>query len=464
MGRVGSYRPGMDSTMTPDLTTPEANRQAAGSRHARWRAPVLAVAAVAAVTGITLGVTAITTSSKGSATKPNSPVGRVNTSPSTSAPSTPAPSTPAPSTSAAGATAPAPRPSAAASPSGASHAVPALLRNDAQQSREQIPWSQVGPGWFLAAPYNATSGTGKGLYLINPIGGRYLITDHLPHARDGAVAWSPDGTRAMLTRRQNNENAVFTEVELATGRVLHTFNASDTSFIGYTRPQGHAILVIRDAGTSPSLERLSTDGSHQLTYPRTLPGFGEIGFPVLYNATGTELLVGGQHGMALLGNDGRLIRILRAPAGAHGCWPTKWWNSSTVLETCNFDVSPRYSVLLQPVAGGQSEKLAGAGKTYPLGFADAWRYSEGTLLSEGTGCGPGRLDVLRDGVIRTLKLPAGVEKYPPVIGVNGDLVTLRRLGGCPIRNEESVISLNLVTGATTTLFRGTAQLIPYPWQ
>ncbi|HEX8766945.1 MAG TPA: hypothetical protein VF714_01170, partial [Jatrophihabitans sp.] len=318
-------------------------------------------------------------------------------------------------------------------------------------------WDQVGHGWFLAV----TDSAAPALYLVNPIGGRYLITDQLPNAKDRIAQWSPDGKRVMLIRMKGTAR-ILTELELATGRMLHTVNIGERGFFGYTRPEGHAILVIRFRGTSPSLERLATNGSHQLTYPRTLPGFGQIGFPVLYNAEGTELLVGGEHGMALLGNDGHLIRILPAPAGAQGCWPSKWWNSSTVLEACNFDVSPRYALLLQPVAGGQPEKLAGASKTYPLGFADAWRYSAGTLLSEGSGCGPGRLDILRDGVIRTLPLPAGVEGYPPVIGVDGDVLTLRRLGGCPIREKESVISVNLVTGATITLFKGNAGMIPYP--
>jgi hypothetical protein len=340
--------------------------------------------------------------------------------------------------------------------------VPVLLPNGVQQGRAQVPWGQVGHGWFLALADSAPGAT-KALYLINPIGGRYLITGHLPDAEDRIAQWSPDGKRVMLIRDKGTAH-IITELELATGRTLHTVNIGERGFFGYTRPQGRAILVIRFAGTSPSLERLATDGRHQLTYPQTLTGFGQIGFPVLYTADGTELLVGGQHGIALVSNDGHLIRVLPAPAGAQGCWPAHWWNTSTVLETCNFDASPRYAVLLQPVAGGQPEKLAGASTTYPLGFAGAWRYSEGTLLSEGTGCGPGRLDIMRNGVIRILKLPAGVEKSPPVIGVAGDLVTLRRLGGCPIRNEESVISLNLVTGSTITLFTGTAWLTPYPWQ
>lgn len=453
MGVAGSYRPGMDNIMTADLelTPPDVEHQTRGTRHVRWFIPAAAVAVVAAAA---LVGAAITASGNGSAQQPNLPASQVSTAmPSTATSNTPAPST----------TAPAPRPSAATPTTRPSQPAPVLLRSGAQQGRAQIPWSQVGPGWYLAAPHSATLSAGNALYLVNPIGGRYLITDHLPHATDDVAGWSPDGTRAMLARQENNHR-ILSELELATGRVLHTFDIGDTAFVSYTRPQGRAILVTRFDGKNELLQRLGTDGRHQLTYPTTLPGFGKVGFPLLYNADGTELLVGGDHGIALLGNDGRLIRELPAPAGAWHCWPAKWWNSSTVQETCDSQESTRYSVLLQPVAGGQPEELAGASETYPLGFADAWRYSEGTLLSEGTGCGPGRLDLMHDGIIRRLRLPAGVQDSPPVIGMAGDVVALRQLGGCPSRHEESVISFNLVTGATSTLFHGNAWLIPYPWR
>ncbi|HEX8306086.1 MAG TPA: hypothetical protein VF612_14515 [Jatrophihabitans sp.] len=426
-----------------ELTPLKFSHRTAGTRHARWLAPALAAAAVAA---ITVAVTAITMSDNGSAPTPNPPASQI---------STPAPSlTPTPSN-----TPPQPQPSSASPVTATPPAQAPLLGNGKQAGRSEVPWNQVGHGWFLAL----TNGAAPALYLINPIGGRYLITDHLPDAENRIAQWSPDGKRVMLSREQGTAH-IITELELATGRILHTVNLGERGFLDYTRPQGRAILVTRLAGTSPSLERLATDGSHQLAYPRTLPGSGQIGFPVLYNADGTGLLVGGSQGMTLLGNDGHLIRTLPATADVRGCWPVKWWSSSTVLETCVSKTGSSYALFLQPVAGGQPEKLAAASKTHPGGFSNAWRYSEGTLLSEGGGCGPGRLNVLRNGAIRILKLPAGVAEDPPVIGVDGDLLTLRRLGGCPVRDEESVISFNLVTGATTTLFTGDAQLIPYPWQ
>ncbi|HEX8092494.1 hypothetical protein [Jatrophihabitans sp.] len=443
--------------MTPELHTLEADRQAAGTRHARRLAPVLTVAVIAAGAAVAVGVTAITTSSNGSAPKPNLPGGQVSTSvPSTSAPSTSTPS----------ATAPARRPSAVVP-------VPVLLKNGAQQGRAQVPWSQVGHGWYLARAYGANPAAASALYLVNPIGGRYLITDHLPDAEDGIAAWSPDGKRAMLVRWENNADAVYTELELATARVLHTFHAGRTSFISYTRPQGRAILVSRFDGRTSSLQRLGTDGSHQLTYPGTLPGLGQVATNrrSVYSADGAELLVGGANGIALLGNDGHLIRSLPALPAQKSCMPLTWWDSATALVSCTNDAvrGQRYSypteLFLQPVAGGRPSKLAGgSAEAHPFGFVYAWKYSRGVVLREGSGCGPGELDVVRNGVISRLRLPAGVVTPAPVFGLDNDAITVRQRSVCGAPDSGTVISFNLVTGATTTLFKGSARLIPYPGQ
>jgi hypothetical protein len=345
--------------------------------------------------------------------------------------------------------------------------VPVLLRNGAQQGRAQVPWDQVGHGWFLALADRAPGAT-KALYLLNPIGGRYLIADHLPNAGDHVAEWSPDGTRAMLDRLEPNGHEVLTELELATGRVLHTFDAGQfASFVSYSRPQGHAILVLHANGKTSSFHRLGTDGSHQLTYPKTLPGFGNVfGSDSLYTADGAELLIGGKHGLALLGNDGHLIRVLPAPPGAQDCHPAKWWNSSTVLESCRVDLNPRFALFFQQVAGGSPTELVDSNPaSHPFGFAYAWNYSGGMVLREGSGCGPGQLDVLRNGVISRLRLPAGVVTPTPVYGFDGDAITVRQRSNCgPNPDPGSVISVNLVTGATTTLFKGQASLIDYSWQ
>jgi hypothetical protein len=348
-----------------------------------------------------------------------------------------------------------------------------LLKYGAQQGRAQVPWNQVGRGWYLAAPYDPTSGANKGLYLVNPVGGRYRIARRLPHASDGIAAWSPDGKRVMLSRQETSGHMVFTELELATDRVLHTFDADQwASFVSYTRPQGRAILMYNADRRPSSLERLGTDGSHQLNYPGTLPGLGKVAADSrsIYAADGTQLLVGAANGIALLGNDGHLIRPLPAPPAQKSCMPLTWWDSATALMSCVNEAvhSKLYGspteLFLQPVAGGRPMKLAGGSSgSYPFGFVYAWKYSGGVVLREGSGCGPGELDVLRNGVISRLRLPAGVVTPTPVYGFDGDTITVRQRSFCgPNTDPGSVLSVNLVTGVATTLFQGAAQLIPYP--
>jgi TolB protein len=466
----------MDNAVTADLTTPEADHRAAGPRPPRRSGPVLTVAAVAAVAAIAVGVTAITTSRDGSLAKPQLPASQAsplapNSSAAGSSASTTVASTSAANIAAPGTTAPVHRPSAAATtrPGQPVQAQPVLLKYGAQQGRAQVPWSQVGPGWFLAL----TDGGAPSLYLINPIGGRYLITTHLPTARDGIAAWSPDGKRVMLSRQETSGHMIFTELELATGRVLHTIDAGESaSFVSYTRPEGRAILVSRFDGKTSSLQRLGTDGSHQLTYPGTLPGVGKVAadWRGIYTADGTELLVGAVNGIALLGNDGHLIRPLPAPPAEKHCMPLTWWDAATALMSCTNEAvrGQLYSfpteLFLQPVAGGRPSKLAGgSAQSYPFGFVDAWKYSGGVVLREGSGCGPGELDVLRNGVISRLRLPAGVVTPTPVYGFDGDTITVRQRSVCgPIPDAGSVISYNLVTGDTITLFKGSASLIDYP--
>lgn len=430
------------------LTRLDIDHPAGSPRHARWFAPALAAAAVVAVA---VGVTAVSTVAGRDASKPanqlSTPTPGLTATPSLTPTSTP----------------PAPQPSGS-SPATVTAPAP-LLGNGKQAGRSEIPWDEVGPGWHLAEIGAAEA---PALYLINPIGGRYLI-GQLP-AGNRLGAWSPDGKRALL-QRDSAHRRVFTELELATGQVLPSFDAGpDSYFVGYSRPKGRAILINAPAGKQFTLQRFGTDGQRQLTYPSAVAGLGELVRTwVLYSPDGGELLMGAANGVALLANDGHLIRSLTAPAGHASCQPLKWWDdSATVLVSCvNHALkNPLYSsptdLYLQPVAGGAPTKLAsGGGPAAPFGFNNAWRYSGGVLLREGSGCGPGELDVLRDGVISKLALPAGIADPAPLLSVDGDVVTVRSDGGCDF-GPTSVVSVNIVTGAMITLFKGAGILLPYP--
>ncbi|HEX8081382.1 MAG TPA: hypothetical protein VF557_14320 [Jatrophihabitans sp.] len=437
-------------------------RPAASPRRARWLAPVLAAAAAAAVAvaAVAVGVTAVSTSGNGDRAA-ILPVTQVSTP--TLGP------TPTPSS-----TPPAPRPASPISARPAATTTPpaqvaAPLRNGQQADRSQIPWSQVGPGWHLIASTATPKAVTAPLYLVNPIGGRYLISQV---AIDSIRAWSPDGRRVLLTGEGAGR---FSELELATGQVLRTFTIPGAAFVSYTRPTGQAILVEvrvgKGSAARTTLQRFGTDGRHQRTYPSELPGLGKLStHTVLYSPDGTELLIGARNGLALLGNDGHLIRTLPAPAEQRECDPIKWWDAATVLTRCtNHVIKSQFfswpsELFLQPVSGGSPTKLAGASAATPFGVQNAWRYSGGLLLREESGCGPGELDLLRNGVLSKLALPSGIANPPPLHAVAGDVVIVDQRMHCSYEPDPvTLIAVNFVTGAKMTLATGFYnRVVSYP--
>ncbi|MEO6501883.1 MAG: hypothetical protein ABIQ09_08215 [Jatrophihabitantaceae bacterium] len=438
----------------PGPTVTRLEHPVASPRHARWLAPLLAAAAVVAVA---VGVTAVSTSMDNGKRAPLPPASQV---------STPAPSsTPEPSSTA-------PAPSSSSSVTVTPPAYVPLLGTGKQADRSEIPWSQVGPGWHLISSAATSKASTALLYLVNPIGGRYLISEV---AADNFIhAWSPDGRRALLSQLAD-DHTTFTELELATGQVLRTFNLDQHPyFVSYSRPTGQAILVDAPTGKKTAageptfaLQRFGTDGRLQQTYPDELPGLGKlVGNSALYSLNGAELLIGGQNGVALLANDGHLIRTLPAPAGLTECRPIKWWDAATVLMRCTHEIKETgglpTELFLQPVAGGSPTKLGGS-VAASHSFVDAWPYSGGLLLREGASCGPGKLDVLRNGVISKLVLPAEIAT-PTLHAVDGDVAIVENRADCssePI--PVSVISVNLVTKAQTTLTTGVSRrVLSYP--
>ncbi|HEY0168482.1 MAG TPA: hypothetical protein VGB75_15675 [Jatrophihabitans sp.] len=427
-------------------------RPAAWPRRARWLIPALAAAATAAV-AVAVGITAVSTSVDNGKRTTIQPVTQLST-PAPSPSPTPSHTTPAPRPAGLGSA----RPAATATPP-AQMAPP--LGNGQLADQSQIPWSQVGSGWHLISSTATPEAAKAPLYLVNPIGGRYLISQV---AIGDIRAWSPDGRRVLLKEEGAGD---FSELELATGKVLRTFTIpGGASFVSYTRPTGQAILVEVTVGKGSTarttLQRFGTDGRHQLTYPSELPGLGKLSTQTaLYSPDGTELLIGARNGLALLGNDGHVIRTLPAPAEQRECDPIKWWDAATVLTRCTNHVIKSQRIFLpselflQPVSGGSPTKLAGASAATPFGIQNAWRYSGGLLLREESGCGPGELDVLRNGVISKLALPSGIANPPPLHAVDGDVVIVDQRRQCSYKPDPvSLIAVDIVTGAKMTLATG----------
>jgi hypothetical protein len=416
------------------------------ARHSRWLPPALAAAVVVAVAA---GALAVANSHGPQQPRPAPPASHVS---SPTSASTPTPS--------------AARSTSASQPSAtATNAAPPYLARGKTGTRTDIPWSVVGSGWRLLQPSDDTGPTSK-LYLYDPAGGRYLITDQLPH-QAWLVAWSPDGQRAMLATYGDGYTR-YQQIDLSSGKLQAGFLQYLGNFVGYTQPRGLAVLVHAQVQGAQRLLRYGTDGTLQLEYPPQVGGLSlRDGFP-LYIADGSQFVAGAGKYSVLLSNGGQLVRQYALPRPEdQSCRPVKWWTSDTFLEACERQgpTGAFTALYLQPVAGGATTALVEKNSKTGMGYGYAWQLSNGdVLLSLSSGCGSAGYDILHpDGSTAALTLPAGVPAPGTITNMTGDLATFRVVHGCgnPGPNV-SLIDYNMVTGATTTLIHSNGILLSYP--
>ncbi len=435
----------LDGGHTGELPVLAFQAAPAAPRH-RWIAPGLAAAAVVA---LAVGATSVVANRLTSQPRPNSPVSQViHPSPSSSPPASPSPSAPASPTTV---------------------AVPDYLSRGQQGSRSQVPWSSVGAGWRLLLPASAAASPAA-LYLYDPAGGRYLINDRLP-ASAALLAWSPDGTRAML-RSGTSDAFRYQEVTLRTGDLSTGFTVSQSNFASYTRPKGLAVLLTQRTGYTSQLLRYSTAGHLEHRYAKDLAGLGEFKVDnALYLPDGsafvTQFLAGPP---VLVTNGGQLVRAYPVPTGYDYCRPLKWWAADTVLEVCMTPSGPgerAAALYLQPAAGGTPSVLTDAAGPADGGYGNAWPLSNGhVLLAVHVSCGDGTYYILVPGKApRQLQAPARVGQPGSIISMAGDLATfaVRDNPGCGgVRDASALVDYDLVTGQTHQLLDRLATIVNWP--
>lgn len=308
----------------------------------------------------------------------------------------------------------------------------ASLGAGVEGTRTQVPWSTVGPGWILAEWTSAAAAEPGSspppapvptvLYLVDPAGGRYLVTTFVPNDSDrpGVLqAWSGDGRRALFTSSASVSGGsglgtTVTELDLTTA-VSHSFTFSGNSqAVGYTRPTGAAIVAAIGDGLTATLERLDTTGAVQLTYPASVTGGGSTAGGFLYSPDGAQLVAGTTRGLEVLSNGGQQVSSLPIESGASYCVPRRWWNPSTVLAECQASASRLWLV---PLSGTPSTALTAAlsGQGQDLGDEDAWTLPSGTFVQDAGPCGYQYLARLQpDGTTTPVDVP-GVTKGDSVL-------------------------------------------------
>ena len=266
------------------------------------------------------------------------------------------------------------------------NAQPARTSHPASAARPSgVPWHRVGPGWVLAQYTTAAPEGGKPgpvtLYLISPGGARYQLA-RWPDSRTapGLVAWSPDGKRALFQVFSGKDRVE--QLTLATGRMSTFVMQGNATPIGYTTPRGLNIVGTRPSGNGFVEGRYSLSG-------RLLQPLGSGG--ALYTPSGTEFAAGASHGIKLVSNRGSLIRQLPVPGtSANTCDPVRWWNSGTILASCEPPGTGLRLLWLVPVSGARPKALTrphDPRTTGDFGDLDAWQLPSGLYLQAAGACG-----------------------------------------------------------------------------
>lgn len=375
----------------------------------------------------------------------------------------------------------APSPSATRTSSGpaTSSAASAMAARGVEAGIGDIPWSQVGPGWLLAtwSPVEAfrdgeppaedtpaPQDPETSLYLVDPEGGRYLITTFPPAPADGQAPylmdWSGDGGRALFYS-VNDTSGTVTEVDLHTGK--RTTFAVDHGFATtprYTKPDGKAVLLLENAteDSGDTLERVSLDGTHQLTYPADALGSRFTG-EFLSTADGTHLVLGTDTGLTVVGNDGTVGKRLPI-GGASWCQPTRWWDDDATIAIANCRTADESGsrLWLVPVDGRAPTALTATidGTTGPVyGAGSAWNLPDGIFVQGYGACGVKLLTELdRVGAIPTeVKVPdVDPHSSVDVIGAHDGHLDLRASRACGA--GQSLLDYDPATRTSTVLLGG----------
>ncbi len=227
------------------------------------------------------------------------------------------------------------------------------------------------------------------------------------------VAWSGDAKRALLTSYAG-ANEVVTEVDLVSGSIVGSFSLSASatlmpspgfSYIGFTRPDGLAILLATRSGAGDvSLARLSPDGTTQLTYPSAFATVGGFSGGFLSAPDGLQLVLGATGGLAVVENDGKVAAQLPVPGAGGACTPVRWWSAGVVLAECD-------GLWLIPTSGASPTVLATTRGA--MGPEDAWSLDSAVYLQVAGACGSQFLAKLDPGGIITQLSVPGVSNCSP---------------------------------------------------
>jgi hypothetical protein len=284
----------------------------------------------------------------------------------------------------------------------ATAAVPVAAREPADRplpgpgrvlGRGQVPWDQVGDGWYLAAVQQGRRGADglvrpqrQRLDLVNPRGGRYRLFRAPVGKAHGAfqlVDWAEDG-EALLSVDAGMPGSRAVVVDLHTGTAREVALPASVSDIAFGRG-GRLVGTTYGDGRPDGRRLVAVDWSGRL---RTLAT--GIGATVLPSEDGS-LLVSGP-----VTARGRSLRVLDGVSGEPvgevatplSCVPSRWWEPGVVTARC-WGNRQRLEVWLVPLDGSAPTQLSTyhGRRSDDLGDLDARELGGRTYLQASGPCG-----------------------------------------------------------------------------
>jgi len=350
---------------------------------------------------------------------------------------------------------------------------PHMLAAGRTGRRSAIPWSLVGRGWALAelstaAPNSAGQAAGSGsysTYLVDPEGGKYKITASSGGTEPQLMAWSGDAHTALFNTSDGAAGgaSAYQLLNVQTGQLVPLQLPAGVVAIGFTRPDGLAILAVRQGPAEFRLQRYTLSGQLQGSLASLPHKAGETwssdgcssacalsspdGLTDVWGIAGDE--------MQAVSNAGGRPHRLHVP-DSRSCIPLSWWDERTILADCLVTNMPDDATRLWLVSedGSAPTPLAPAVSAANGGIRDAWMAGQTTYVSWATTrqcasapTGPGGMEIQPLGQA-AIAIPGSTQNFSTIVATQGQRLLVLAQTQCP--GTSSLVWLNPSTGHSQT--------------
>jgi TolB protein len=292
---------------------------------------------------------------------------------------------------------------------------------------------------------------------VDPEGGKYEITTSSGGAEPRLMAWSGDASEALFgsggTSTAAGGTGSYSLLEVRRGQLTALQLPAGVAAIGFTRPNGLAILAVRQGPGQFRLQRYTLTGQLQASLaslPRkqgaSWPSDGCGSACALSSPDGTFDVWGiAGDEMEVLSNGGRGKPVkVHVPGGGHrsSCIPLSWWDGSTILAYCAAADLPADAaqLWLVPASGSQPNALTPAAAAGNGQIEGAWLAGQTTYVTSLTsrqcsgvtnGAGGLAIERLGQGSSGTVTIPGSTGNVSTVVASLGERLLVLAQTSCP---------------------------------